>query len=212
MKILTDYTFAYGTPKELVNKSIPTNIIPLGLEKISDFVSREQGIIASQNYLGIYQENLFQISGDGGDLVFNFFNFFLKNIICSGLIPFGENSVIDPALIFIGYENTLPLDFVRRQFYNKISRHHIFGRPRINFSGLEKIPNFAEKDTSIILKELSQLEGFSDPHGGIERHIPALKRLHDFLGDQLKTYGLTRDEFAMYSVIELGMKQTGLAQ
>ncbi len=124
---------------------------------------------------------------------------FLREQLAKGTLENeGIKERVYPKLIHIGYDP---------RFYNEGLVREFFGRPRrLEFSPYQDLPEFYHKDLVIIdifIKELEDIlrEG-NNGDGRVTRIEEIAKESYDGLKEQLRRFGLTREEFIFLHIFE----------
>lgn len=173
-------------------------------KELDALVSQDKGGIIIPAFFGVYQES--ELKPDSAaerqylqmaEFAKRFKEDLLDNPVAAMLHETGEEDSCHPKLIHIGYTSAIENASLIREFFGP-------GMKRISISPYKNLPDFSTKDTFTLWQYTLRVNEALHNSPEKEEIKSLAKEVYHFLESQLKTFGLTRVEYAFMN----GMWQT----
>ncbi len=204
MDEIIKYRYAHGRIDDLKKGRFDNLTEISSQEGLDALVSQNKSRIIIPTFIGVYQES--ELKPDSAlerqylqmaELAKGFKEDLLDNHVIAMLHETGEEDSCHQRLIHIGYTSAIENAPLVREFFGS-------GMKRIGVSPCQNLPDFSLKDTIAIEQYMQRINATLE--NDVEKdEIKALaKEAYNFLEAQLRTFGLTRVEYAFMN----GMWQT----
>lgn len=195
------FTYAIGGIEDLRKGDLDIMESSLSIDELN-LASPHQNIIIPK-FIGVYQdleikletdeEILYKEDIEREDKLLGSISNLLTKIIVEQK---GIEESFSPRLIHIGYDPDIYKNDLVRELLGK-------GTERLAISPYNKIPNFSEKNTaelSVYLNQIGEMQMAREE--GISELIRVASEGCLTLQEQLKSFGLTREEFAFLGILD----------